>query len=151
MKTLATLSRHLITYVTGLLVAWVAIYLTGEDLKTATDAANSLVEPLVILAGFVAVVLSRLAMPIFDKLFRQGAGEDAMTKTPRGGSMGGLPLWVLIGTLAGLVGCLPACSTSQLAVLKQMPLRACVVTDQGTVCYSTKDGISAEVDAHSRK
>jgi hypothetical protein len=110
MKTLATLTRHGITYLVGLLVAWFTLHLTAPDeLKTATDAANALVEPLVIVAGFVAVVLSRLAMPFVNNLFRRGAGE-------KGDSGGGLNLlglggMMMIGTAA--VGTLPSCTPGQ--------------------------------------
>lgn len=109
MQTLATLARHITTWLIGLLVGWFTIQLTSpEELKTATDAANALVEPLVILVSTVAVILSRLAMPWVTKIFRKSAGEDS------GGSAGGLNLLMLgglmmIGTAA--VGLLPSCSS----------------------------------------
>jgi hypothetical protein len=109
MQTLSTLARHGITYLVGLLTASLAVYLTNpEELKTATDAAHALIEPLVVLAGFAAVIVSRLAMPAIQKIFRQGAGEDS------GGSAGGLNLLIvggmmMIGTAA--VGTLPSCSS----------------------------------------
>lgn len=107
MQTLSTLIRHLVTYVVGMLIAWLTIYLTGPDLETATAAANALVEPLVILAGFAAVILSRLAMPVLNQLFRRGAGE-----ADNGG--GTLPLalvgWMVVGAMAA--GTLPSCSPS---------------------------------------
>jgi hypothetical protein len=109
MQTLATLTRHGITYLVGILTAWLAVYLTApEELKTATEAANALVEPLVILIGFVAVILSRLAMPALNKIFRRGAGEDSANGT-------GLAPLVAIGTVIGMTaavgGLLPSCST----------------------------------------
>ncbi len=111
MKTLATLTRHIITYLTGMLVAWLTIYLTGADLESATQAANALVEPLVILAGFVAVIVSRLAMPFLNNIFRRGAGEG--TDSDAGASGGKLPLALfLMATAAGLMGALPSCATS---------------------------------------
>ena len=109
MKTLATLIRHAITYLVGILVAWFTLHLTAPDeLKSATDAANALVEPLVIVTGFVAVVLSRLAMPVLTNLFRRGAGEDSS-----GGSGGGLNLLMLGGMLmisTAAVVTLPSCN-----------------------------------------
>ena len=102
MKTLATLIRHGITYLVGLLVAWFALHLAApEDLKSATDAANALVEPLVIVAGFVAVILSRLLLTWAGNLFRRGAGETT-------GS--GTPLLVALGVGTAAVGFLPSCS-----------------------------------------
>lgn len=110
MQTLATLARHIITYTIGMLVAWLAVYLTGPDLKAATDAANALVEPLVILAGFGAVIVSRLAMPWLNKIFSRAAGEEGS-----GGSGGGLNLLGLGGILmisTAAVGTLPSCAPS---------------------------------------
>lgn len=106
MKTLATLTRHIITWAVGMLIAWLAIYLTEVDLATATAAANALVEPLVILAGFVAVILARLALPVLNKIFRRGAGEESS-----GASGGMLPLVVVgLGLSMAVVGTLPSCA-----------------------------------------
>lgn len=105
MKTLATLTRHTLTYLVGLLAAWLALHLTGADLESATKAANALVEPLVILAGFVAVILARLAMPVLNKIFRRGAGEGS------GGASGGMvPLALWLGLSMAVVGTLPSCT-----------------------------------------
>lgn len=106
MQTLASLARHTITYVVGMLVAWLAVYLTGTDLKAATDAANALVEPLVILSGFVAVILARLAMPFLNNLFRRAAGENADP------GLRLVPWLVGIGLGTAVVGTLPSCSPS---------------------------------------
>lgn len=105
MKTLAALIRHAVTYLVGLLVAWFTLHLTTpEDLKVVVDAATSLVEPLVILAGFAAVILARLAMPVLNKIFRRGAGEGS------GGASGGMVLLVLwLGLSMTVVGTLPSC------------------------------------------
>lgn len=107
MQTLATLARHAVTYGVGILTAWLTLYLTEPaELKAATDAASALIEPLVILSGFVAVILSRLAMPFLTNLFRRGAGE-------KGDSGGGLNLLGLVGILmigTAAVGTLPSCS-----------------------------------------
>ena len=105
MNTLATLTRHIVTYLIGLLAAWLAIYLTGADLESATKAANALIEPLVIVAGFVAVILARLAMPVLNKIFRRGAGEYSS-----GGSGGMLPLALWLGLSMAVVGTLPSCA-----------------------------------------
>lgn len=105
MKTLATLTRHTLTYLVGLLAAWLALHLTGADLESATKAAHALVEPLVIIAGFVGVILARLAMPVLNKIFRRGAGEGS------GGASGGMtPLVVGLGLSMAVVGTLPSCT-----------------------------------------
>ena len=76
---------------------------------------------------------------------------DGETDATHGGASGGMLPLLVIGFAAAALMALPSCSPSQLAVLKQMPLRACLVTDQGNLCYSTKSGLSAEVDASSHK
>lgn len=109
MNTLATLARHIITYIVGLLVAWFTLHLTTpEDLKVVVDAATSLVEPLVILAGFAAVIVARLAMPVLNKIFRPDAEEKS------GGVSGGTTLLVLwLGLSMAVVGTLPSCVPGQ--------------------------------------
>lgn len=132
MKTLATLVRHAVTFLIGLLVAWFTVHLTApEELKTATDAANALVEPLVVVAGFVGVILSRLAMPFLSKYFRLGAGEHSDK-----GSAGGLMPCVLgLSMAAALLGLsLPSCAPNGLSV----ELR------EGTMSYSAKEGFNME-------
>ena len=147
MKTLATLTRHAATYLVGIFVAWFTVYLTlpGEA-QAAADAANALVEPVVVLVGLAAVVISRLAMPVLTRIFRLSAGEGSGT------GAGGLPLLVLgLGLGTAAVGMLPSCSPEQLAAARAVPLKACVMTPKGPVCYSTKDGLSVEIDTRSRK
>ena len=108
MNTLATLARHIITYLVGMLIAWLTIYLTGADLESATKAANALIEPLVIVAGFVAVIVARLAMPVLNKIFRPEAEEKS------GGVSGGMALLVLwLGLSMAVVGTLPSCVPGQ--------------------------------------
>jgi hypothetical protein len=51
----------------------------------------------------------------------------------------------IAGTAA--VGTLPSCSPAQIEAMRRTPIRACVVTEQGRICYSAKDGLSAEIDA----
>lgn len=108
MKTLATLTRHGITYLVGLLTAWLTLHLTApEDLKAAVAAVEALVEPLVVISGFVAVVLARLAMPVVNKIFRRSAGEET------GGASGGMSLLWLVGMTmicTAAVGTLPSCA-----------------------------------------
>jgi hypothetical protein len=111
MQTLSTLLRHGITYLVGLLVAGLTVYLTSPgEAAAAVAAAHALIEPLVVLAGLAAVVLSRLALPVVAKVFRAGAGEKS-----GGGSGGILPSafgWIglAIGTAVASLGALPSCS-----------------------------------------
>lgn len=65
------------------------------------------------------------------------------TTPPAGGLMGFLGVITAAGFLA-IVS--PSCSPGE-----SIPVRACVVTGQGRVCYSTAAGISAEVDLDSSK
>ena len=138
MKTFATLIRHAITYLVGLLVAWFAIHLTApDDLKTATDAANALIEPLCVVAGFVAVILTRLAMPLFSKLFRRGAGE---TDAASGGGLSPCVMGFVLA--AGLVvGALPSCSPSQTAAARAWPITFHLKGPDGDIGYSSKGGL----------
>lgn len=147
MNALASLARHAVTYLVGVFVAWITVYLTlpGEA-QAAADAAGALIEPLVVLVGLAAAVLSRLAMPALNKIFRLSAGEGS------GGASGGtLLLAVGLGLGTAAVGMLPSCSPAQLAAARAVPVRSCVETDYGTVCYSSKSGIALTVDAHSQK
>lgn len=68
-------------------------------------------------------------------------GDDS---TPSGGAV-----LIALGFLAFLA--LPACTPEQLQAARNVPIRACVITDHGTACYSAKEGFSAEVDARSGK
>jgi hypothetical protein len=110
MKTFETLTRHSITWLFGILVTWLTIYLSADDLKTATEAVNALIEPLVIVAGFVAVILVRLAMPFLNKIFRRGAGENSDGETGAGSAGGLVPLLLLC---LGIAALLPGCQTLQ--------------------------------------
>jgi len=60
------------------------------------------------------------------------------------GPAGGLNLlWIAaMGMTAAAMGMgLPSCSSAQLAAARAVPIRACVITPQGKVCYSSKTGI----------
>lgn len=139
-ETLQTLARHIATWVVGLIVAFFTIHLTAPgELTAAKDAANAIVEPLVILLSTAAVIVTRLAMPMLQKLFRRGAGENDSSGT------GGLPLlvgWITVSTLA--VGTLPACSPAMADAARALPIRLTLLMPDGSLSYSSKRGIEAE-------
>lgn len=105
MQMLASLIRHVVTYLVGILVTWFTLHLVAPDeLKAATDAAYALVGPLVIVLSFVAVILSRLAIPFLSNLFRRGAGENVNDGLKL------VPWLAWLGLSAAAVGTLPSCS-----------------------------------------
>lgn len=143
--------RHLLTYLAGLGTAFAAWHIISPDSAAAVDqAANGLAVALTALAGAIAVGASRQAMTWLATVFTTGAGEVGV-----GNKSGGLPAWglaILTGvTAAGLGFSLPSCSAANWAAFKAIPLKTCVVTDYGQACYSSKSGISVEVDAQSGK
>lgn len=74
---------------------------------------------------------------------------------PSANSSGSAPAWalaILTGvTAAGLGLSLPSCSSAQWSSFKSIPIKSCIVTDYGTACYSSKSGLSVEVDQTSGK
>lgn len=90
---------------------WIAtLTLSEEDAKTLTAAMGALVEPLVVIGALLITAGWRLALAYVAKIFRTGSGEQGEQKNGSGG-LGSLPLF-LMGTMAGLMGCLPSCSGS---------------------------------------
>ena len=144
MKTyLASLLRHACTALAGL-----GGFLAMNNLITpadapAVDAAG------VSLGGALTVVLTALAARAFITLMgKLNLGTSADNGTGSGMS----PVWIGLIALAGFIGlALPACSPAQQAAFSSIPIKSCVITDYGTVCYSSKDGIEATVDATSGK
>lgn len=51
-----------------------------------------------------------------------------------------------IGLLALLLVGGISCTPGQVAALRAIPVKACVITPQGRVCYSEVEGLSAEID-----
>jgi hypothetical protein len=147
MKTLATLIRHVVTYAVGLLVSFLTVHLSGVELQTGVDAANALVEPLVVLVGLLGVIASRLAMPFLHKLFRAGSGDTD------DGPAGGLSPVVIgmVGTAVAIGGSLPSCSPAQLEALRGVPIRLGVETDDSRVSYSSKGGLLLEARVRREK
>lgn len=61
-------------------------------------------------------------------------------------------LMTLVGTAIGFVGSsLSSCSPAGMATIRAWPIKSCVLTDAGTVCYSSKSGFEVTVDATSSK
>jgi hypothetical protein len=146
---LASQIRHFLAFLAGLGTLFLSWHIIAPDqVEAVNKAGGELISPLVIILGAVGACVFRAALTWIYQLFRTGAGE---TETKTGGSGGSLPLWVLMGTLAGCMGFLPACSSAQWAAARAIPIRTCVITDQGTVCYSSKSGLSAEIDLQSAK
>lgn len=75
-----------------------------------------------------------------------GAGEDSSNT-----GTGIAPCWLVGVAAAGLCMALPSCSPETRAVLKMIPIRSAIVTDYGTVGYSSKSGVSIYVDRRSGK
>jgi hypothetical protein len=140
MKTFATLIRHSITWLFGLFITWLAIYLSGDDLTAAKDALAALVEPLVIIAGFVGVIVARLAMPFFNRIFRMGSGERRDDDEGAGSAGGLVPLLLLC---LGIAALLPGCA--------DFPITGKIVGPGGSVTYSPEVGLGVEIDTRSSK
>jgi hypothetical protein len=128
MKNLSTYLRHLVTALAGI-SAYLATLPTGTS-----DAA----EPVAGLAMVAAVAVTRLVLALVGNLFA------AIAEKSSGGMSGGM-LPLMVGLAAGIVGSLPSC-----AALESTPVRACLITERGTICYS-QDGASAAVNLRSGK
>ena len=141
----ASLFRHLFTFLAGLGGILLSVHLIAPDQVEAVNKAGAaLSAPLIVILGAVAAGVARMALSWIYKLFSRGAGENVA-----GG--GSLPLWI-VGAAAGLIcTALPSCSADQRETLKGIPIRTTVVTDYGTVGYSSKSGISVYVDRRSGK
>lgn len=74
-----------------------------------------------------------------------GSGETESNTGNSGASGGNVPLWLVAGATAVLMGGLPSCSPALVAAARAVPIRIGVETDYGNAAYSSKRGI--EVDA----
>lgn len=146
---LSSLIRHWLTFfltIGTLFAAWQIV--PAEQVDALNQAGAQVREGLVVVLSALIVFAWRWIIAKAVPYLRWGAGEVTKDGGPSGGNV---PAVLLLCMGAGLMGTMASCTAAQLSAARQIPMRACVVTDQGTVCYSTKDGISAEVDAHSRK
>lgn len=143
---IASILRHWLTLALTALTVFLGAHLFAPDEAKAFDeAAKQLIAPLAIIGTLLVTALWRVALAWFAKFFRAGSGE---TGNDRQGSALGILL--VIGT-AAVLGGLPSCSPEALAAARAIPIKTCVTTDQGTICYSSKSGLSAEIDATSGK
>lgn len=146
MNTLLSQVRHYVTFLAGIggmLLAQTLI--TPDQVSQANAAGAQLVEPVMVIVGLVAAGVTRLIMALFAKVFESIGSKSAGIWTPAL-TVG----WLLMG--AGLMGfSLPSCTAADVAAVRAVPARFCLTGDQGTVCYSSKSGLSAEVDATSGK
>jgi hypothetical protein len=138
--------RHWLTLALTAATVYLGAHLFSPDEAKAFDAAaQQLVAPLAIIGTLLVTALWRVALAWFSALFRKGSGE-----TDSQGSGGSLGLWV-IGAMAACLCGLPSCSPIQLAAARAFPIKASIITDRGSVSYSSKSGLSAEIDATSGK
>lgn len=141
---IASLLRHALTFLAGLGGLFFSWSIIAPDQVAAVNAAGAdLIAPLTIILGAVAACVARLALSWIFKIFRHGSGDVT--------GAGGLSLWIGVMAAGGLCLALPSCSPETREVLKAFPIRTTVVTDYGTVGYSSKSGISVYVDRRSGK
>lgn len=105
MKNISSLIRHGLTYLAGIggfLFQHGLIDASGVD--AANKAGEQLIDPLAIITGLMAVVAMRAAIALLGKIF------PSIAEKASGGMSGGALLFVVCGTAAALMGCLPSCS-----------------------------------------
>ena len=145
MNAIASLTRHFLTYLAGLGGFLFAHGVIPENaVAQANEAGAALVDPLAVICGLLAAAAVRLGIFLLGKIFPATAEKLAA-------SSGGTALLALGMTAAALMGALPSCSPEQLAAARAVPVKVCYVTAKGPVCYSSKDGLSAEIDTRSGK
>ena len=135
--TLASLIRHATTALLalgGLLAS--RDFIDPSDVAAVDAAGVSLQSALVVI---VVAIAGRLAIFLAGKIFPAAAAK--LTRPEAGGPLAVMG-WIVVGTLAGGLGCLPACSNG-------VPLRIGIVGPDGTVSYSSKGGLA--VDYRSSK
>jgi hypothetical protein len=135
--------RHWFTLLATLLTGW--LVLPAEQQAELTKALGDLVGPLAIILTLVVTATWRMALTWLSKIFRAGSGE-----LENRGPSGGMGLLLMI-TAVALGGALPSCSPAEVEALRGIPIKGCIQTDDGTVCYSSKGGISYEIDRRSNK
>lgn len=132
--------RHWFTLAATALTGW--LVLPPEQQAELQNAFGELVGPVGIILTLVVAAAWRLAIAWLGRMIGHGSGES-------GGKMNLLVLG--FGLTAALGMALPSCTASQLEAARAIPIKGCVLTDQGMVSYSTKSGLSYEVDTRSGK
>jgi len=146
MNTLLSHLRHYLTFLAGIggmLLAHSLI--TPDQVSQANAAGAQLIEPVMVILGLVAAGVARLVISGVTKIFESIGSNGSGIWTPVM-TIGGLAMG------AGFIGfSLPSCTSQDLAAVRSVPAKFCVVHDQGKICYSNQNGLSAEVDATSGK
>jgi hypothetical protein len=103
--------RHVFTaWITAAVVALTAWFTLPEaDAQAVADGLGKIGEGVLILLAILVPALGRLVWAWAAKVFRTGSGEKG--EQNGSGGLGSLPLF-LMGTMAGVMGCLPSCSGS---------------------------------------
>ena len=144
MKTyIASLLRHAFTTLAGLGGFLLSINCINPGDVSQINAAGASISTA--FAGILTALFARLLLTLTGKMFSASAGDSSGT------SGGALLMLFVLGTLAGIMGCLPACSTAQLAAAKSIPVHTTLYTDYGTASYDSRIGLAFEVDAKSEK
>ena len=140
MNAVASLARHFLTTLAGLGGFLFANGLIPAEAVAQADAAGAaLVDPLTVIAGLMAAAAARFGIFCLGKIFPVVAEKL--------GSQSGMTGLLLMGiATVAVLGSLPSCQA-----LEGVPIRACVITPNGPVCYSSKSGLSVEIDASGHK
>jgi hypothetical protein len=146
---LASLLRHAFTgWIAALVIFLTAkLSLTAEDVQAVQNALDQIGAGLLLLVITLAPIVGRLAWTWAANSLRTGSGESKNGQ----GSGGGLGLWVVMICTGAVMGGLPSCTPQQLAAARAVPIKGCITTDLGKICYSAKDGLTGEIDATSGK
>lgn len=148
---LSTLIRHGLTYLAGI---GGFLYQHGAIDAGAVDVANQageqLIDPLSVILGLVAAVVMRLVIALLGKIF------PSLAEKASGGMSGGALLLMAMGTMAGVMGCLPSCSLPNAeggmrdAEWRMPPLRISVTGPDARASYSSKGGVEVSAVVRHR-
>lgn len=150
---IATIIRHSLTFLAGIggILATCKL-IASTDVAAANAAGASLVEPVTLIGGMVAACIIRLAMTWLSLQFPWLAPLLGFAADASGPATGpkNTPPFLLLGlcAAAGCMGCLPSCSSYD---PDSIPIKGCVLTDYGKVCYDSNSGVEITVDAESGK
>ena len=139
---IASLLRHAFTALAGL-----GGLLFSRGLIEAGDVAQvdaSGVSLGAALSVIITAIAGRLLLTLLGKAITGGTGEAGHA----GKRMASLALFC---SVLALSGCLTSCASLPWVALQSIPLHAGISTDYGRACYSSKSGLTVEVDATSGK